>query len=351
MGDQWSVSDLKGWTQGLLADFRVVAPVAGPDGPVWGEIKSADEVVWDYGRSPISPREWLLPRSECLFRYDIGANPPEIVEPPSEAKPTVLLLLRPCDVAGLRALDAVMRWDYKDEPFESRRAATILVALGCNTPPSPESCFCEAAGVNPRWTDEADVMITRAADQGGARFTVAPLTEAGRGILKNASQSISEARPESTPIGTVKIDLDKARAWMREHFDDPSWKTVTEACLGCGTCAFVCPSCHCFDMVDEGDWRRGERVRFWDSCNFDHFTLHASGHNPRQRQWNRWRQRVYHKMIYYPDKFGRLLCTGCGRCVDACPAGMDLIEILQGFAAAPAAAAESKAGVTKEGVA
>jgi ferredoxin len=51
------------------------------------------------------------------------------------------------------------------------------------------------------------------------------------------------------------------------------------------------------------------------------------------RQWNRFRQRVYHKFVYYPDKFGRILCTGCGRCIEACPARMDLIEILEGLTA------------------
>lgn len=333
MGDQWSIADLMAWTGSLLGKYRVVAPVSGPNGPVWDEIRSPDDVVWDYGRSSVSPRAWMIPRSESLFSYDVGTNSPEIVEPPIEAKPTIMLLLRPCDVAGLRALDCVMRWDYEDEPYEARRKATVFVALGCNAPPSPETCFCESAGLNPRWTDEADVMITRLPDQGGARYHVAGLSDAGRETLAGAPAELSDAKPDGKPIGTVPIDLDAARAWMRGHFDDPSWQKTTEACLGCGTCAFVCPSCHCFDIVDEGDWRRGERVRFWDSCNFDHFTQHASGHNPRPRQWNRWRQRVYHKMLFYPDKFGRLLCTGCGRCVEACPAGMDLIEILQGSAA------------------
>jgi ferredoxin len=74
-------------------------------------------------------------------------------------------------------------------------------------------------------------------------------------------------------------------------------------------------------------------MRNWDSCAFSVFTVHASGHNPRPRQWNRYRQRIYHKFIYYPDKFGRILCTGCGRCVEACPAGLDLIEVLADLAA------------------
>jgi sulfhydrogenase subunit beta (sulfur reductase) len=329
MSEHWTLADLKSFARTLLTTHRVVAPLPGPDGPVWGEVRDPEEIVWDYGRTAISPRSCMIPRCETLFRYDVGSNPPQIEEPPLEAKPTVIFLLRSCDVAGLRALDAVMRWDYEDESYEERRKATRFIALGCDKPPSPESCFCESAGLDPRWAEEADVMIVPTRTEGGDRFTVHAVSEAGRALLGGAPAPVASQRPEKKSIGTMPVDVARAREWMRGHFEDPSWETVAEACMGCGTCAFVCPSCHCFDVLDEGDWRRGERVRFWDSCAFDHFTLHASGHNPRPKQANRYRQRVYHKFVYYPDKFGRLLCTGCGRCVDACPGGVDLIEILQ----------------------
>jgi ferredoxin len=339
----WTAEDLRTWTRALLRERRVVAPVATPAGPVWAPISDADAVAWDYGRTAISPREWLLPRHETLFAYDLATNPPRLTEAPLDAPPTALLLARPCDVAGLRALDSVMRWDYVDEPFEARRAATLLVALGCATAPSPESCFCAAAGVDPEWAPQADVMIAPAS--GG--FTVCALTEAGKAALAGAPKPLAAApavaaKPPPGKAGTLPLDIAAATAALRDRFDDPAWESLSDACVGCGTCAYVCPSCHCFDVVDEGDWRRGERVRNWDACAFGHFTAHASGHNPRPRQSLRYRQRIYHKFVYYPDKFGHLLCTGCGRCVDACPAGMDLIEVLQQFGA-PAAVKQGDA--------
>ena len=99
-------------------------------------------------------------------------------------------------------------------------------------------------------------------------------------------------------------------------------------CLGCGACAFVCPTCVCFDIQEEADPNQGERLRCWDSCGFHMFTLHASGHNPRAVQSARWRQRIYHKFSYYPERYDMLGCVGCGKCTRACPVDMNLKEHL-----------------------
>ena len=41
-----------------------------------------------------------------------------------------------------------------------------------------------------------------------------------------------------------------------------------------------------------------------------------------------------HKFSYFPQNYGTLGCVGCGRCLDNCPAGVDIREIIQQIMAA-----------------
>ena len=116
--------------------------------------------------------------------------------------------------------------------------------------------------------------------------------------------------------------------WLEEHFEDPLWEEKAFRCIGCGTCTFLCPTCHCFDIQDESVFDGGSRLKNWDGCQFSLFTLHTSGHNPRDTQPKRYRQRIIHKYAIYPEKFGKVLCTGCGRCVAHCPVNLSLYDVV-----------------------
>ncbi len=114
------------------------------------------------------------------------------------------------------------------------------------------------------------------------------------------------------------------------YFELPVWGKLSESCLGCGTCTFVCPTCQCYDIQDRDAKGGGvRRFRCWDSCMYSDFTLMAHG-NPRTTQLQRFRQRFMHKLVYYPQNYdGAFSCVGCGRCVEKCPASLNIVKVMK----------------------
>jgi sulfhydrogenase subunit beta (sulfur reductase) len=262
----------------------------------------------------------------------------------------------PCDAAAVDTVDKLMGWDYRDELWFGRRDATTIVTVAC--PGGDASCFCTAVGLAPDASRGSDVLLVPA--DGG--YLAEALTPKGEALLTGnasrfgepkgaeAAQTFRQAAREK--VGkNLQATPDKIRGWLETHFENELWTKIAMRCHGCGACASVCPTCHCFDIVDEADgWESGARRRNWDTCQTARFTVHASGHNPRANQNARFRQRLMHKFAIYPKRFGQMLCTGCGRCARACPGGMDLPELLGTLAglaaAAPSAPAASAAAPT-----
>ncbi|MBM4035818.1 MAG: heterodisulfide reductase subunit A [Planctomycetes bacterium] len=270
----------------------------------------------------------FFPETEVILEFDDGSAKGlslRVPEPPATER--VVLGCRPCDAAALAALDQVFEWDYDDVRYRRHRGRTTVVAFACTEPDA--ACFCTSVGGSPHGEAGSDALAFPTKD-GGA--LIKPLTDKGIKLIERLDGIVEPAPAGTTlpepPAVAPKFDVERVKPWLDAHFEDPFWTEATLACLGCGACSYLCPTCHCFDIVDEATWNRGERRRNWDSCSFSLFTLHASGHNPRPTQAARYRQRVMHKFKYFPDRFGRLACVGCGRCVRTCGAGQSLLNVL-----------------------
>jgi ferredoxin len=313
-----------GWIgQGKL----VAAPVQVGDRLMYQALSAAGQAVFDARRRPSnSIKEFFFPRHEPIFRYRLEGKEIALSDVVPEEREQIVIAAKPCDSAALPILDHVFNWDFEDGFYTARRARTTVVTLACAA--QDEACFCTSVGSGPEDEAGSDAMLV---DVGDGKFEVRAITEKGRalfGVTPGPSAEADGGTLKRAPQGK-KFEPGRVARYLEANFESPLWKELTLTCLGCGACAYTCPTCHCFDIVDEGNAAGGARVKNWDSCQFPFFTLHASGHNPRSAQPQRQRQRLFHKFLIYPQKFNAVLCTGCGNCERNCPVGLGVIKVLE----------------------
>jgi sulfhydrogenase subunit beta (sulfur reductase) len=313
-----SNGNLRGWLESLMGMGSLIAPVdLEPGLTLFSQVLDPGEVNLEYEITPIPPKDLFFPSSEALFRF----SPSRGYEIPRIEGETFLLGVHPCDALGIRLMDFPFLSPPADPRYEERRRRTTIIGLGC-VKARPE-CFCTSFGIGPLDPSNADAFLVPV--PGG--FLVEAKT--GKGARALASAKLEEASiPIPKPPEVSAIDVEAVRKVALSLFDSPYWGRLADRCLSCKVCAYVCPSCYCFDIRDYPTRDGAERVRSWDSCQSPLFTRQASGYDPRQTKASRLRNRFYHKFSYFPDEFGAFGCTGCGRCVRYCPVNIDIRETL-----------------------
>jgi len=326
--DEWAAA---------LAGQEVLAPVFEDD--AWGYQPVKGSIHLDHPNTKQSPKRLAFPQREVFFTFEqIKGEAPRLTQvlPPSQRQ--VVFGVRPCDGRGVPRMDKVFEDHVEDIYYNTRRKNVAYVGLACNKPPS-SNCFCLSVGGSPVSTDGLDVQMTDLGD----RYYVKAITEAGKALMTAAASLFAEPsaadKKQLQQVHDAAVaypqrrvnDPDGAPAKIKASFKSPLWDQMAQACIGCGICTFLCPTCHCFDINDEVQGKtplKGERVRTWDNCQFPDFTMHSSGHNPREGTGARLRQRVAHKFQYFHENFGIHQCTGCGRCITECPVGIDIINVV-----------------------
>lgn len=265
-----------------------------------------------------------------------GTEVSETDEDPLTGK-RVIMGVKHCDARSLQVLDHVYKWDYIDTDYQSRRENTVIISTRCDK--AGTHCFCTSLDYDVENMDAFDVLIVNGTE---GKIFMKARTDKGEVFLKEQmgqqsaavsnQQSVEEEMKKQYEIFAssfrLKMNYKEVNEKLQKLFDSPAFEEASKNCVSCNTCAFICPTCHCFKVTDEKIKDTGVRYKSYDSCNNVYFTLMAGGHNPRNVKYRRWRQRSMHKFVYYKERFGVNLCVGCGKCTISCPVNISIFEVV-----------------------
>ena len=331
--------DEQKWTEGIEAlkqTYRLYGPVKEDRFHNFNVLEKGILPDFNFQNTRLSPKAIIYPQTEVMFHFTLDESKEDhhiMQEVAADAAPRAIVGIRPCDAAAFllvkRNFDTP---EYRDPYWVRAYEGTTLVGLACRQP--CQTCFCTTAGCGPFHEEGLDVLLIEETDV----FLAKAITAKGENLLNTAGWSEatdnglieSRKREAETRIRTA-IHTDRlAERTIPELFDAPFWDDVAFACINCGTCTYVCPTCWCFDIQDEVSGKSGLRMRNWDSCMYPLFTFHGSGHNPRNNKTKRVRQRFMHKLKYYVDRYHNgIQCVGCGRCIRLCPVNIDIRRVCE----------------------
>ncbi len=282
-----------------------------------------------------SAKDFFFPQTENLVSFKVSGKSIEIIDPRTEQEDFVVFGVRGCDVRSFSILDKVFLANPVDSYYQNRREHGTIVSMACTRP--AETCFCGSFGIDAAepegdvtcWKTEDTLYLKANTEKGEALIEkVKPLLEESDETAVEEQKAATKEIMKKLPLAgftTEKFGGDI----MMKAFNSEQWASLSESCLGCGTCTFVCPTCQCYDIrdFDTGTPNGIKRFRCWDSCMYSDFTLMAGG-QPRLTQKERFRQRFMHKLVYFPENNGgEFGCVGCGRCLSKCPISMNIVKV------------------------
>jgi len=320
----------------LAKKRTVMAPVhKGFNNYSFQKVTSADEISLHYIPTIIPPKKYLMPQFETFLEYDKtwGENMKTVVE----SEELVLFGVHTCDIEGMQALNVVFSDRPKDFNYLSRKDKVIIIGMECNDYCDEyASCammhnFMPDSGYDLFFTDLGDYFFIHVNTHLGDEIVAeAHFFEEATGKHYMDLRDLHDKKRKIFK-NEVGIEYREVPELLEKTKDSKIWDEVGQKCLSCGNCTNVCPTCYCFNIVDEInlDLKTGKRIRVWDSCQNESYAAVAGGENFRPERSSRQRHRFFKKFKYTVDRYSRFFCTGCGRCSRTCMAGIDLKETLK----------------------
>ncbi len=289
----------------LSEDFEIYGPKKNGNKITYDKITQAKDLVWKYRRTIMPFKKILYPN-----RKNISST---------GAKKVAIFGMPFCDIAALN----ILRSELKDSDLLPSRDDIFIIAGDCQP---DENCFCDQYDLHK--FQDYDLYISNRDEE----FLIETKSWRGQEILKksglNKSDSITDLKPK---IESEKINLKLTEENINnKNLSQDFWHGVANNCFGCGACSVVCPLCFCFRQDYQSKPDGCDKICLnWDSCFGSEFSQIQNGFDLRPSNADRIYNWYHHKFVRAPHhNGGHPLCVGCGRCITACPAHLNIKNII-----------------------
>ena len=295
-------------------------------------VSDFNKISLDYSTTRLPAKRYFLPYREDLATFTVEGNDWQKNIDYNIDRPTVFFGLHACDINALNRLDKVLMGSTYPMPYYAAKRMNMFI-IGINCQPQP-FCFCRSMASD-SVTHGFDLFLTDIGD----RYFVEIMSATAFNFLKAVNMSEPEekdhvlfmkAGAERSRKFTAHVDTSDLTKILDMEFQSPVWKQWGDKCLSCGTCANVCPTCYCYGVEETVniDLKGARKTKTLYSCNVLDFAEVAGGHNFRPERSSRLKYRYYHKHRGFVEAFEESLCVGCGRCGEACLAGITVPEVI-----------------------
>jgi sulfhydrogenase subunit beta (sulfur reductase) len=322
----------------MTLETTVIGPIeAGTDSHgttlfAFEEVHNFEKLRLDYPTTKLPAKRYFLPYREDLSSFELRGDDWRKHISYNSDRSYVFFGLHACDINALNKLDKVLMGSVYPMPYYSvKRNNMFIIGIDCRPQPF---CFCRSMGAD-SVTHGFDLFLTDLGD----RYFVEILSAAAYNFLKTVKTAEPKEHDHTLYMKVVSernkqfaahVDTSDLTKILDMEFQSPVWKQWGDKCLACGTCANVCPTCYCYGVEETVavDLKWAQKKKTLYSCNLIDFAEVAGGHNFRAERSTRLKYRYYHKHRGFVEAFEESLCVGCGRCGEACLAGITVPEVI-----------------------
>jgi len=308
----------------IESNYKVYSHKKTGGGVLIREIKTGKNFNLCPQRPLYSFKKFLLPPCQTMMEFKGNKTVP--VKNPDIK--TVLLGIHFYDLKALTLLSQV----FEKDPYFQKKLRNIIL-IGQNPIPAEDEYY-------QKFEEDIlehlkfDIFLETKSSNNQKTFRVFTGSEDGQRLLDGFGYKDYENIEYAGPVpeeGLAPICKSLINKVAKSR-GSQIWKELDKKCIDCGKCSIVCPTCFCFKISDEIKKDKIARKREWDSCFYEEFSQIAGGHKFLDSTEDRIYNWYDHKFVRIPQEYSLPGCVNCGRCIEVCPAGINIRENIKKIA-------------------